>query len=68
MTRGRTLVACYSMTGHTRQLAEEIRSRLGPGTDIEIIREPRERRGALGLLGAMVHAVARSVPAHMPAR
>lgn len=68
MTRGRTLVAYYSMTGHTRQLAEEIRSRLGPGTDIEIIREPRERRGALGLLGAMVHAVARSAPALMPAR
>ena len=68
MAHGRTLVAYYSMTGHTRQLAEEIRTRLGQGTDLENIREPRERRGALGLLGAMFHAAARSAPAILPAR
>lgn len=68
MTRGRKLVAYYSMTGHTRQLAEEIRARLGQETDIETIREPRARRGGLGLLRALFHAVARSAPAILPAR
>lgn len=68
MTRGRTLVAYYSMTGHTRQLAEEICARLGQGTDIESIREPRERRGSLGLLGALFQAAARSAPAILPTR
>lgn len=48
MQKGKTLIAYYSMSGHTRALAEEIRLTLS--ADIEEIREPRQRRGFSGVM------------------
>lgn len=42
----RTLVVCYSLTGHTRGIAQEIAAACH--ADLEEIREPRARHGALG--------------------
>jgi len=56
----RVLLAYYSMTGHTRDLAEELRSALQ--ADVEEIREPRPRHGLSGALRALFDAVLRREP------
>lgn len=66
----RILLTYYSMTGHTRGLAEELRSALQ--ADLEEIREPRPRRGLSGVLRALFEAVLRreppiGMPSHDPA-
>lgn len=61
----RILVAYYSMSGNTRQLAEEISSALG--ADREQIREPRPRQGASGVLRAMFDSIFRRKPPIDPA-
>lgn len=67
----RTLIAYYSMTGHTQRLASEIHALLGGDAQLEKIREPRERRGAMGMLRALFDAIVRRQPpiapvAHLP--
>lgn len=57
---GRTLIAYYSMSGHTRALAEEIGRTLG--ADIDEIREPRQRRGFSGVMSALFDALRRREP------
>jgi flavodoxin len=57
----RTLVAYYSMSGHTRQVADEIRD--VTGADLEEISEPHQRRGVGGLMRALFDSVARRTPA-----
>jgi len=47
----RILITFFSMSGHTRRLAEEIRS--ATGADIEEIIEQRPRHGAWGVLRAL---------------
>lgn len=66
----RVLLAYYSMTGHTRDIAQELRSALQ--ADVEEIREPRKRQGLGGVLRALYDAVLRreppiGVPRHDPA-
>ena len=56
----RVLLAYYSMSGHTRDLARELRTALG--AEVEEIREPRLRRGAGGIWRATVDAVLRREP------
>ncbi|MCP1375264.1 flavodoxin family protein [Dyella lutea] len=56
----RILLAYYSMTGHTRDIAEELRSALQ--ADVEEIREPHPRRGLRGVLRALFDAVLRREP------
>jgi flavodoxin len=51
------LVAYYSMGGHTRTVAHELRDVMG--ADIEEIREPHPRHGVVGVVRALVDAVAR---------
>jgi flavodoxin len=46
----KTLVICYSRTGNTRKVAAAIAAALGAET--EELREPKDRSGALGYLGA----------------
>jgi flavodoxin len=46
----KSLVICYSRTGNTRKVAAAIAAALG--ADLEEIREPKDRSGALGFLGA----------------
>lgn len=58
--KGKTLIAYYSMSGHTRALAEEIRLTLS--ADIEEIREPRQRRGFPGMMSALFDALRRREP------
>lgn len=55
-----TLIAYYSMSGHTRSLANEIRS--ATGAELEEIQEPRARRGFGGVMRALFDAVARRTP------
>lgn len=50
----RVLIVFFSMGGHTRRLAEEIRS--ATGADIEEIIEQRPRHGAWGMLRALSDA------------
>lgn len=64
---GRTLIAYYSMSGNTERLAGELRAALGPGADLEPIREPRPRRGALGALRGMLDSLFRRTPPIEPA-
>ena len=44
----KTLVVCYSTTGNTMQIAEEVASALN--ADIEILKDPRIKPGLLGYL------------------
>lgn len=55
----RILIACYSMTGNTLRLAEEIRTAFGADADLERIAEPRPRHGLYGVLRALFDAVLR---------
>lgn len=55
----RILIACYSMTGHTRRLADEILATFGADAELEQIAEPRPRRGLPGVLRALFDAVLR---------
>jgi flavodoxin len=55
-----TLIAYYSMSGHTRELANEIRSAVD--ADIEEIREPHTRHGLSGVARALMDAVIRRTP------
>ncbi len=58
---GRALVAYYSWTGHTRQVAEAIAAALG--ADLEQIREARPRSGWLAFLRSTWEVLQnRSVP------
>jgi flavodoxin len=59
------LIAYYSMGGHTRNLAHELRDVMG--ADIEEIKEPHPRHGIVGLARALVDAVARREPPIEPA-
>lgn len=59
-----TLVAYYSMSGHTRAVADEIRAAIG--ADIEEIREPHARRGLPGAMRALFDALLRRRPAILP--
>ncbi len=66
----RILLAYYSMTGHTREIAQELRASLQ--ADLEEIREPHPRRGLTGVFRALVDAVLRreppiGMPGHDPA-
>ena len=47
-TAMKTLVVCYSTTGNTMQIAEEVASALN--ADIEILKDPRIKPGLLGYL------------------
>lgn len=55
----RILIACYSMTGHTRMLAGEIRAAFGTDADLEHIGEPRPRRGFSGVLRILLDVALR---------
>lgn len=55
-----TLIAYYSMSGHTRKLANEIRN--ATGAVLEEIGEPRPRHGFTGVVRALLDAVARRTP------
>lgn len=55
-----TLIAYYSMSGHTRSLANEIRN--ATGAELEEIRERRPRHGFSGVMRALFDAVARRTP------
>jgi NAD(P)H-dependent FMN reductase len=55
MQRPRVLVVFYSLTGHTRRVAEALAKALG--ADVEEIRERGERRGPLGYLRSGLEAV-----------
>lgn len=56
----RTLIAYYSMSGHTRNLANEIRN--ATEAELEEINEPRPRHGFGGVMRALFDAVARRTP------
>jgi flavodoxin len=56
------LIAYYSWTGHTRQIAEAIAAAIG--ADVEAIREPRPRTGALAFLRSLWEAL-RAKPAQI---
>lgn len=58
----KTLVAYYSMTGNTRNVADEIREAVGPDADIEEIREPHARHGFTGTVRAMFDSLFRREP------
>jgi flavodoxin len=58
------LVAFYSMTGNTRQLASEIAAAID--ADLEEIREPHARSGVKGVLRALCDALLRRKPAIEP--
>ncbi|MCW8807965.1 MAG: hypothetical protein OQK79_07620 [Rhodanobacter sp.] len=51
----RILVVYYSMTGHTRRIAEEVVAALN--ADCEEIREPRKRHGLGGVIRALFDAL-----------
>jgi flavodoxin len=53
-TPRRTLVVCYSLTGHTRGIAAEIAAACH--ADVEEIVEPRPRSGALGYGRSVIEA------------
>lgn len=59
MMAHRILIACYSMTGNTVRLAEEIRAAFSGDADLERIAEPRPRHGLFGALRALSDAVLR---------
>ncbi|TZF84201.1 flavodoxin family protein [Cognatilysobacter lacus] len=59
----RTLVAYYSRTGHTRDVAGEIASIIGTDVDIEEILEESDRPGALGWIRCAFEAMFRLRPA-----
>ncbi len=54
----KTLVTCYSLTGHTREVAEKAAAALG--ADIEFLRDMRARPGFLGYL-KLAHDTIRDV-------
>ncbi|WP_133480163.1 flavodoxin family protein [Cognatilysobacter segetis] len=58
----RTLVAYYSRTGHTRELARELAAMIGPEADVEEIFEATPRRGALGWVRSVFEALLRLRP------
>lgn len=60
-----TLIAYYSMSGNTRNLANEIRNAMQ--AELEEINEPRPRHGLGGVVRAMFDAVARRMPPILPA-
>lgn len=55
MSAARMLVACYSRTGRTRQVAGEIAAALG--ADLEEIGDTTERSGILGYLQSAIEAL-----------
>lgn len=55
-----TLIAYYSMTGHTRDIATELRR--ATGADIEEIAEPKPRHGFTGVVRALIDSIARRTP------
>lgn len=57
----RILVAFYSMSGHTRRIAIEMKDAIG--AEIEEIRELRPRQGFFGVLRALFDSVLRRKPA-----
>lgn len=61
-----TLIAYYSMGGHTRVIANELRDAIG--ADVEEIAEPRPRHGPVGVVRALFDAVSRREPPIQPAR
>jgi flavodoxin len=58
------LIAYYSMGGHTRAIANELRDAIG--ADIEEIEEPNRRHGPIGVMRALFDAVARREPPIQP--
>lgn len=56
----RALIAYYSMGGHTRTVAHELRDVMG--ADIEEIKEPHPRQGVVGVVRALVDAMVRREP------
>lgn len=60
-----TLIAYYSMSGHTRKLANEIRQ--ATDAELEEIREPRPRQGFNGVMRALFDGIARRTPPILPA-
>jgi hypothetical protein len=58
------LIAYYSMGGHTRAIANELRD--ATGADIEEIEEPNRRHGPMGAVRALFDAVARREPPIQP--
>lgn len=60
------LIAYYSMSGHTRKLANEIHTAIG--AEMEEIGEPRPRHGFSGVVRALFDAVARRTPPILAAR
>ncbi|MBU6248276.1 MAG: hypothetical protein KGN77_11000 [Xanthomonadaceae bacterium] len=56
----RILLAYYSMSGHTRELAGELRTALQ--AEVEEIREPHPRSGAGGIWRSVVDTVLRREP------
>jgi flavodoxin len=60
-----TLIAYYSMSGHTRDLANEIRDAVD--ADIEEIREPHARHGLPGVFRALLDSTLRRTPPILPA-
>ncbi len=56
----KTLVAYYSMTGHTRRIANEVRD--VTGAELEEIQEPTPRQGLTGVLRALFDGVVRRTP------
>ena len=60
------LIAYYSMSGHTRTVAHELRDVMAG--DIEEITEPHPRHGIIGVVRALVDAVAKREPPIQPAK
>jgi flavodoxin len=61
----KTLVAYYSWTGHTRQVAEAIAEALG--AEVEVVEEVRPRRGWTAYIGSVWEALrGKVVPIKVP--
>jgi flavodoxin len=61
----RTLIAYYSMSGHTKALANELRDAVG--ADIEEIVEPHRRHGVTGVARALFDSLVHREPPIAPA-
>jgi flavodoxin len=59
-----TLIAYYSLSGHTRKLANEIRGAIG--AELEEIVEPKPRHGFSGVARALFDAITRRTPPILP--
>lgn len=60
----RTLIAYYSMSGHTRQVAQELCTFFE--ADLEEIREPHRRHGFTGVLRSLLDAGLHRMPEILP--